>query len=109
MKRRRREVQEKSKAWNLHKFETSPWYGTTINLFLSKLCRKIPTRNVVDWYEMGVMVYFEFWVELVFGFEGNFGENGSKLAIYALFDTPTPRRRIPRLGVELRLGESSFA
>ena len=51
--------------WNLHKFGTSPWYGTIINLFLSKLCRKNPTRNVVDWYKMGVKVYFEFWVELV--------------------------------------------
>ena len=61
----RREVQEKAKVWNLHKFGTSPWYGITINLFFSKLCRKNPTRNVVDWYEMGVMVYFEFWVELV--------------------------------------------
>ena len=63
-------------AWNLHKFGTSPWYGTTINLFLSKLCRKNPTRNVVDSYEMGIMVYFEFWVEMVFGLEGNSGENG---------------------------------
>ena len=61
----RREVQEKAKVWNLHKFGTSPWYGITINLFFSKLCRKNPTRNVVNWYEMGVMVYFEFWVELV--------------------------------------------
>ena len=62
--KRRREGEEKSRygmVWNLHKFGTSPWYGTTINLFLSKLCRKNLTRNVVDWYEMGVMVYFEFW------------------------------------------------
>ena len=47
-------------VWNLHKFGTSPWYGTTINTFLSKLCRKNPTINVVDSYEMGVMIYFEF-------------------------------------------------
>ena len=33
-------------------------YGTTINLFLFKLCRKNPTINVVGWYEMSVMVYF---------------------------------------------------
>ena len=59
-------MQEKAKVWNLHMFGTPPWYGTTINLFLSKLYRKNPTRNVVDRYEMGVMVYFEFWVELVF-------------------------------------------
>ena len=44
---------------------------------------KLMFRNVVDWYEMGIMVYFKFWVELVFGLEGNFGENGSKLAIFA--------------------------
>ena len=55
---------------------------------------KNPTRNVVDWYEMGVMVYFE----LVFGLEGNSGENGSKLAISVLPNTPTPRRRSSRLG-----------
>ena len=53
-------MRRKAKVWNLDKFGTSPWYGTTINLFLSKLCRKNPTRNVVDWYEIGVMVYFEF-------------------------------------------------
>ena len=52
-------------VWNLHKFGTFPWYGTTINHFLSKLRRKNPTINVIDWYEMGIMVYFEFWVEMV--------------------------------------------
>ena len=68
-KRRRRrgkkeegKIEEKRRiqVWNLHKFGTSPWYETTINLFLSKLCRKYRTRNVVYWYEMGVIVYFEF-------------------------------------------------
>ena len=44
-----------------------------------------------------------------FGLEGNSGENDSKLAISVLPDTPTPRRRSPRLGVELRLGGGSFA
>ena len=45
---------------------------------------------------MSFMVY-----KCVFGFglEGNFDENGSKLAISVMFDTPTPRRRSPRLGV----------
>ena len=70
-KEKRREEKEKNKkeekckkrkcmkiVWNYH------------NIFLSKLCRKNLTRNVVDWYEIGVMVYFEFWVELVFGLEG---------------------------------------
>ena len=33
-------------------------------------------------------------------------KNGSKLAISVLFDTPTPRRRSPRLSVELRLGRT---
>ena len=45
--------------------------GTTINLFLSKLCRKNPTRNVVDWYEMGVWFILSF-SGLGFGLEGNF-------------------------------------
>ena len=40
-------------------------YGTTINLFLSKLCRENPIKNVVGWYEMSVMVYFKFWWSLV--------------------------------------------
>ena len=55
-KKKEEEGRRKAKVWNLHKFGTSPWYGTTINLFLSKLCRKNHTVNVVDWYEMGVMV-----------------------------------------------------
>ena len=46
------------------------------------------------------MVYFEFWVELVFGLEVNFGENGSKLAIFVLPDTPTPRRTSPPMRSE---------
>ena len=85
----RRKREGKAKIWNLHKFGTSPWYGTTINLFLSKLCRKNPTRNVVDWYEMGVMVYFEFWIELVFGLEGNSDENGQN---WPFLFCPTPLR-----------------
>ena len=69
---------------------------------------KNPTQNVVDWYEMGVMVYFEFLVELVFGLEGNSDENGLKLANYVLPDTPTPRSRSPRQGAKLHLGGGPF-
>ena len=32
------------------------------NPSLSKLCRKNPIRNVVGWYKMSSMVYFEFWL-----------------------------------------------
>ena len=42
--------------------------------------------------------------EVGFGLEGNSGENGLKLAISVQPDTPTPRRRSPCLGIELRLG-----
>ena len=41
------------------------------NPSLSKLCRKNPIRNVVGWYNMSFMVYFEFWLSC-FGLEGNF-------------------------------------
>ena len=37
----RREVQEKPRygmVWNLHKFGTSPWYGTIVNLFFCLNC-----------------------------------------------------------------------
>ena len=33
---------------------------TTINPSLSKLCRKNPNRNVVGWYKMSFVVYFDF-------------------------------------------------
>ena len=32
------------------------------NPSLSKLCRKNPIINVVGWYKMSFMVYFEFWL-----------------------------------------------
>ena len=38
-----------------------------------------------------------------FWFGGNSGENGTKLAIFVLPNTPTPKRR------SLRLGGGSFA
>ena len=34
------------------------------NPYLSKLCRKNSIRNVVSWYKMSFMVYFEFWLSL---------------------------------------------
>ena len=87
-------------VWNLHKFGTSPWYGTTINLVLSKLCKKNPTRNVVDWYEMGVRVYFDLvlvWKEILMKMAQNFP--------FLLCPTPLrPRgRALPRWRL-LRLG-----
>ena len=72
-----RREEEENPSWNLYgivwKFlmsclETHAWnscldylYGTTINLFLSKLCRENHIKNVVGWFEMSVMVYFKFW------------------------------------------------
>ena len=47
-------------------------YGTTINLYLSKLCRKNHIRSVVGWYKMSFMVYFE----LVLLWKKIFDENG---------------------------------
>ena len=46
-------------VWNIS-FCMDYLYGTTINLSLSKLCRKNPIRSVVGWYKMSFMVYFEF-------------------------------------------------
>ena len=46
-------------VWNIS-FCMDYLYGTTITLSLSKLCRKNPIRNVVGWYKMSFMVYFEF-------------------------------------------------
>ena len=97
-------------VWNLHKFGTSHGYGTTINLFFFKLCRKNPTRNVVDWYEMGVMVYFfEFWWSW-FWFGRKFSVKGAKFGqLCVLLDTPMPRRRSARLSVELFLSGGLYA
>ena len=45
-------------VWNCLEF----MYGTYMygNPSLSKLSRKNPNRNVVDWYKISFMVYFEF-------------------------------------------------
>ena len=79
------------------------------NPSLSKLCRKNPIRNVVGWYKMSFMVYFEFWLSW-FWFGRKFSMKMDKSGhFYVLFDTPTPRRRSARLGVELRLGKGPYA
>ena len=54
------------------------------NPSLSKLCRKNPIRNVVGWYKMSFMVYFElclswFWSGRKFLV---------KMAIYIFYSTP---------------------
>ena len=45
-------------VWNIS-FCMDYLYGTTINLSLSKLCRKNPIRSVVGWYKVSFIVYFE--------------------------------------------------
>ena len=75
------------------------------NPSLSKLCRKNPIRNVVGWYKMSFMVYFEFWLSW-FWFGRKFQVKRAKSSHFCiLLDTPTPRRRSTRLGIEFRLGE----
>ena len=71
--------------------------GTTINLSLSKLCRKNPIRSV-GWYRMSFMVYFEFWLSW-FWFGRKFPVKRAKTGPFLfLLDTPTPRHRSARLG-----------
>ena len=82
--------------------------GTTINLSLSKFCRKNYIISVVGWYKMSFMFYFEFWLSW-FWFERKFPVKRVKSSdFYILLDTPTLRRRSARLGVELRLGGSHY-
>ena len=77
--------------------------GTTINLSLSKLCRKNPIISVVGWYKMSFMVYFEFW------FGRKFLVKRAKSGHFCiLLDTPTPKRRSALLGVELRQGGGHY-
>ena len=68
---------------------------TISNPSLSKLCRKNPNRNVVGWYKMSFVVYFE----LVLVWKEISCENGRNLPFLFLLDTPSPRRRSARLGV----------
>ena len=102
-KERKEEEKKKKKEEEKRKEEENPglklWYGIfwnscldylygiTINLFLSKLCRKNPIINVVGWYEMSFMVYFEFW------FGRKFPVKMIKSGYFCFYSTPL------RLGV----------
>ena len=78
------------------------------NLSLSKLCRKNPIRNVVGWYKMSFMVYFEFWLSW-FWFRRKFSVKMAKFGHFCvLLDTLTPRRRSLRLS-ELEAKFSKFS
>ena len=46
------------------------------NPSLSKLCRKNPIINVVGWYKMIFMVYFEFWLSWFLVWKEISGEKG---------------------------------
>ena len=84
-------------------------YEITINLSMSKLCRKNPIRSVVGWYKMSFMVYFEFWLSW-FWFGINFSVKRAKSGHFCiLLDTPMPMHRSARLGVELRLGGGHYS
>ena len=60
-------------------------YGTYMygNPSLSKLCRKNPIRNVVGWYKMSFMVYFEFWLSW-FWFRRKFHVKMAKLVHFCI-------------------------
>ena len=67
-RRKRGEEEKKKKEKGRREEEENPglelvWNCLELlfgNLSLSKLCRKNPIRNVVGWYKMSFMVYFEF-------------------------------------------------
>ena len=68
------------------------------NPSLSKLCRKNPIRNVVGWYKMSFMVYFEFCISW-FWFGRKFLVKRAKSGhFFFLHHTPIPRLRSARLG-----------
>ena len=67
---------------------------TISNPSLPKLCRKNPNKNVVGWYKMSIVVYFE----LVLVWKEISCENGQNLPFMFLLDTSSPRRRSARLG-----------
>ena len=79
---------------------------------LSKLCRKNPIRNVVGWYKMSFMVYFEFWLSW-FWFGRKIPMKRVKSCHLCIqHDTSMPRSRRRRsvcLGVELCLGGGHYA
>ena len=79
------------------------------NPSLSKLYRKNPIRNVVGWYKMSFMVYFEFWLSW-FWFGRKIPVKRAKSGNFCvLLDTSTPKRRSAPLGVELRLGGGPYS
>ena len=119
-RRRKKEEEKKNKiqVWNscLELWYGIVWnscwdylYGTIINLFLSKLCTKNPIRNVVGWYEMSFMVYFEFWLSWFWSGRKFPVKRAKSGHFYILVDTPTARRRSARLGVKLCLGGGHYA
>ena len=64
-----------------------------------------PIRNVVGWYKMSYMVYFEFWLSW-FWFGRKFSVKNAKLGNFCiLLDTLTPKRGAPPRRRSLRLGE----
>ena len=68
------------------------------NLSLSKLCRENPNRNVVGWYKISFVVYFEFYLSW-FWFGRKFLVKMAKIGhLCFLLVTPSLRRRSARLG-----------
>ena len=64
---------------------------TITNPSLSKLCRKNPNINVVGWYKMSFVVYFEFCLSW-FWFGRKFPVKMAKnLPFLFLLNTPSPR------------------
>ena len=64
--------------------------GTITNPSLSKLCRKNPNRNVVGWYKMSFVGYFEFCLSW-FWFGRKFPLKMAKTGHFCfLLDTPSP-------------------
>ena len=78
---------------------------TISNPSLSKLYRKNPNINVVGWYKMSFVVYFELvlvWKEISY-------ENYQNWPFPFLFDTLSPSQRSARLGEVLLLEVGRFA
>ena len=76
------------------------------NPSLSKLCRKNPIRNVVGWYKMSFMVYFE----LVLVWKEIFGEKGKIWPFLFLLDTlllGEPEAEFSKLSNQLRRNYAS--
>ena len=79
------------------------------NPSLSKLCMKNPIGNVVGWYKISFMVYFEFWKSW-FCFGKKFPVKKAKYGNFCIMiDTPTPRCKSAHLSMELNLGGGPYA